>query len=92
MTETEKAAIQHIAASSCTRNPRDLAVQAMLIRSARTRTERMYIQAAIMYHREGWLNWLTKTQRDWQTKVSRRPSRARHHDSIQIRERYVRVQ
>lgn len=36
------------------------------------------------------LRWLTLTQRKWQTNVSRRPSRGRHHDSWSIRERYVR--
>lgn len=30
------------------------------------------------------------TQREWQTKVSRRPARGRHHDSWAIREQYVR--
>jgi hypothetical protein len=34
--------------------------------------------------------WLTRVQRDWQTKVSRRPARGRHHDSWSIREKYVR--
>ena len=40
-------------------------------------------------HREH-LNWLTVTQRKWQANT-RRPSRARHHDSIAIREKYVRA-
>lgn len=33
--------------------------------------------------------WITEVQRRWQ-RETRRPSRARHHDSIEIRERYVR--
>lgn len=45
-----------------------------------------FIMAA---HREH-LRWLTVTQRQWQDRT-RRPSRARHHDSIAIRERYVRA-
>lgn len=36
-----------------------------------------------------WLNWLTETQRKWQ-RDTRRKSRARHHDSRSIREKYVR--
>lgn len=32
----------------------------------------------------------TLLQRKWQTKVSRRPQRGRHHDSWAIREKYVR--
>ena len=39
--------------------------------------------------RRAWLEWLTVTQRRWQQKT-RRPSRARHHDSLAIRERYIR--
>lgn len=35
------------------------------------------------------LEWHTLTQRKWQTSVSRRPSRGRHHDSWDIRERHV---
>jgi hypothetical protein len=40
--------------------------------------------------REG-LRWQITTQRSWQTKVSRRPQRGRHHDSWRIREKYVRI-
>jgi hypothetical protein len=36
-----------------------------------------------------WVKEVTLRQRDWQTKVSRRPQRGRHHDSWSIRERYV---
>lgn len=35
------------------------------------------------------LEWLTVTQRKWQGNT-RRESRARHHDSVSIREKYVR--
>jgi hypothetical protein len=35
------------------------------------------------------LEWFTVTQRKWQGNT-RRPSRARHHDSVSIREKYVR--
>lgn len=36
-----------------------------------------------------WLNWLSITQRQWQ-KDTKNPNKARHHDSIEIREKYVR--
>ncbi len=39
--------------------------------------------------RRHWKNSQTVTQRSWQIHT-RRPSRARHHDSISIREQYVR--
>ncbi len=44
----------------------------------------------ILHKRRQYLIWLTDRQRDWQTKVSRRPQRGRHHDSWNIREKYVR--
>lgn len=39
--------------------------------------------------RAGWVAHECVWQRRWQ-RETRRPSRARHHDSIEIRERYVR--
>lgn len=46
-------------------------------------------RAVFLQKRLAWLDWHTTTQRQWQSKT-RRPSRAKHHDSISIRERYVR--
>lgn len=48
------------------------------------------VLAIVMARRKAWLVWVTRTQRDWQTKVSRRPQRGNHHDSWSIREGYVR--
>lgn len=48
------------------------------------------VLAAILHARREWLKWKTLTQRKWQTNVSRRPQRGNHHDSWEIRERYVR--
>lgn len=45
--------------------------------------------AIILEKRFNWLTWLTVTQRQWQSHTHR-PSRARHHDSIELREKYVR--
>ena len=39
--------------------------------------------------RDDWMRRSCLVQRKWQA-TTRRPSRARHHDSIEIRERYVR--
>lgn len=86
----DQEAVRHVALSSSTRYPRDLAIQAMLIRSARSPEERRSIVRMILDARAEWLDWLTRTQRDWQTKVSRRPLRQRHHDSGAIREQSVR--
>ena len=35
------------------------------------------------------LNWWTITQRKWQ-RLTRNPNKARHHDSVSLREKYVR--
>ena len=50
------------------------------------RAEAMQI---VLDKRYAWLNWLSMTQRRWQCKT-RRPSKARFTDSIQLREGYVR--
>jgi len=89
MTEAEVAAIEYTAMNNCTTNPRDRAVQALLVRSARNEEELRFIIRTVMYHRSRWLTYLTTTQRKWQ-KETRNRNKARHHDSISIREKYVR--
>ena len=37
-----------------------------------------------------WLTWHTLAQRKWQSENTRNPNKARHHDSIALREKYVR--
>lgn len=44
----------------------------------------------ILDKRAAWLNYLTVMQVKWQ-RNTKRQSRAKHHDSIAIRERYVRA-
>jgi len=43
----------------------------------------------ILETRLSWLNWLTMTQRKWQSKT-KNYNKARHNDSISLREKYVR--
>ena len=43
----------------------------------------------IIEKRLGWLNWLTTTQRKWQSNT-RNHNKARFNDSISLRENYVR--
>lgn len=52
--------------------------------------ERAEVVRIMVEQRRVWRDWLTMTQRRWQ-KETRRPSRARHYDSIAIRESYVRI-
>ena len=68
---------------------RDRARAALLIRAARTPEEREAAFRFVMDRRERYRVWLTVEQRRWQ-RHTRRQSRARHHDSVAIRERYVR--
>lgn len=62
---------------------------ALLLRALEGEQREWAIQWMMRVHRDR-LNYLTVTQRRWQ-RETRRPSRARHHDSIAIRERYVRI-
>jgi hypothetical protein len=61
----------------------------MAIRSATNPADRLVIMELVLDKRATHRDWVTITQRRWQ-RETRRPSRARHHDSIDIRERYVR--
>ena len=63
----------------------------MALRDARARGYEDMIRALWCASRAARLEWLTMTQRQWQ-RGTRRPSRARHHDSVAIREKYVRCQ
>lgn len=47
------------------------------------------VMEVILRARREHLTWLTMTQREWQ-RQTRRQGRARHHDSVSIREKYVR--
>lgn len=72
-----------------THGPADNLANAYAIRLARVNGDEALVMAMIRYRRAGWLTTQTLWQRQWQTKVSRRPQRGRHHDSWAIRESYV---
>jgi hypothetical protein len=61
----------------------------MAIRSAQNPADRLVVMELVMDKRAAHRTWVTITQRQWQ-RETRRPSHARHHDSIAIREKYVR--
>lgn len=63
---------------------------AMALRDAKACGMYDLVLAIAKAQRQGWLDRATMTQRQWQCRT-RRPSRARHHDSIAIREKYVRL-
>lgn len=63
----------------------------MALRDARARGYEDMVRAIWFAARASRLESLTLTQRKWQ-RDTRRPSRARHHDSVTIREKYVRCQ
>lgn len=78
-------------ASSCgTRHITDLKKQAILLRSAENSGMYEEVRRMILDARAEWLTYLTTQQRKWQTMVSRRPQRTRHHDSWAQRESTVR--
>jgi hypothetical protein len=63
----------------------------MALRDARARGYEDMVRAIWCASRASRLDYLTMTQRQWQCNT-RRESRARHHDSVAIREKYVRCQ
>lgn len=69
-----------------THAPVDCARAAMILRGSGMHPA---VLRMILDKRAAWLDWHAATQRRWQ-RETRRPSRARHHDSIGIREGYVR--
>lgn len=72
-----------------TSNPVDLKLTAWALRLARTEGCYEEALAEVRRRRDEWRTWLFLNQRKWQ-RQTRCPSKARHHDSISIRERYVR--
>lgn len=62
---------------------------AALAYAANRGVDRAIALAIVIDKRFRWLDWLTVTQRNWQ-RHTRNPNKARHHDSISIREKYVR--
>lgn len=81
--------LRYMLGSGLTKQGIDNARAVMLIRAAAASGERQLGMRLVAQSRASWLTWLTVTQREWQ-RETRRPGRARHSDSIAIRERYVR--
>lgn len=84
MTPAERRAIGLMVEGS--RGPVQDARVAITIRGTHRDPE---VMAAIAARHADWVDWLAMTQRHWQDRT-RRQSRARHHDSVSTRERYVR--
>ena len=90
LTKDERYIITENAQRCCTTAYRDRIFQSLMLRAAQDQFDKAYIQQAILCARQQHLAWKTRTQRHWQSSVSRRPQRTRHHDSWAIRESYVR--
>ena len=76
--------------SCATNTPRDLVMQAMILREARRRGDYQWALSEIMAKRAVFKLDIQRTQSAWAMKVSRRPQRGNHHDSWAAREKYVR--
>lgn len=87
MTLIEKTTIDRII--GCTMSQIDQHKCLAALAYARDRDIEPECLTMILNARRSWLNWITRTQRQWQ-RDTRNPNKARHHDSIEIRERYVR--
>lgn len=90
MNDPHKYALAKIINTCGTRNITDLETQAFMLRSTRGTEDFEWVRERIMEVRNEWLTWLTLQQRKWQTNVSRRPQRTKHHDSWAGRESVVR--
>ena len=73
-----------------TSNPVCLTMAGMILREAKRTGEYDAVLADLMARRRAWRTRQFHTQRRWQ-RETRRATRARHHDSIEIREKYVRA-
>ncbi len=74
--------------SSNTACPLDRAIAMIVLNSAKQTGLFEQVKPMILNKRSAWLDWVSITQRQWQ-RHTRRPSRARHHDSIALRTKYV---
>lgn len=70
--------------------PRSRVIAVAMLRHAREHGYEALFMDEWRAKRADWTRRNVLVQRDWQTKVSRRPQRGRHHDSWTIREKYVR--
>jgi hypothetical protein len=80
----------YVEMSSGCSTPVTKAKMAAALRDAKARGYEDLALQALLSRRRQRLNTATVLQRKWQSKISRRPGRQRHHDSAEIRERYVR--
>jgi hypothetical protein len=83
-------AYQHLVSSCRTRFPIDLAKQSILLRSAKNTDKYESVRRMILDARSEWVDYLSRSQRGWQSKVSNKPWKGNHHDSWAMREGYVR--
>lgn len=88
MTELERQTINSITGSTAHITDRHKCLAALAYAENRGIGKREAMEI-ILDKRFTWLTWLTVTQRQWQAHT-RRPSRARFNDSIELREKYVR--
>jgi hypothetical protein len=89
LSELDRHALDQMTGSGLTTMPIDNARAVLVIRAATASGDREYGLRLVASKRASHRTWITVTQRQWQ-RHSRRPSRARHDDSIAIREQYVR--
>jgi len=88
MTEVERYTIENITGSTHHITDQHQSIAALAYANTRgiPRNESL---AIIIGKQFRWLDWLAVTQREWQSQT-RNHNKARHHDSIALREKYVR--
>jgi hypothetical protein len=73
----------------CTHKPIDCEKCKAALAYARGYDIESIAQRIILDARRDWLEWYTLNQRKWQ-RLTRNPNKAVHHDSVALREKYVR--
>ncbi len=86
LTAAERQAFELLAGTSLTQHPVDNARAVLILKAGQGDPA---VLRLVLERRAAWKRWLTVTQRHWQG-CTRNPNKARHHDSIATRERYVR--
>lgn len=89
MNETLTYALNLMIGGGLTTRPTDNGRAVLAIRAAEASGDRARGVSMVLAARAAHRDWVTRTQRQWQQKT-RRAGRANHHDSVALREKYVR--
>lgn len=85
----QRETLNYMLGTACTTNVVDRQKQLAAFYYARAKGIESECKRIFLEKRFAWIDWITVTQRKWQC-GTRNPNKAVHHDSIELREKYVR--